>query len=79
LGLPDIGGWEVLKAFKESYKQAGRTLPPIIVITAYGDPANRLVGKFQDVDAYLIKPFTPDQVEKLVMDVLAGLKPANQG
>ncbi len=79
LGLPDISGWEVLKTIKENYKQAGKSLPHIIVITAYGDPANRLVGKFQDVDAYLIKPFTPDQVEKLVTDVLAGLKPANHG
>jgi CheY-like chemotaxis protein len=70
LGLPDISGWEILRVLKEMYKADGRTLPPIIVITAYGDPANRLVGKFQEVNAYLIKPFTPDQIESTINSVL---------
>ena len=38
-------------------------MPAVIVITAYGDPANRLVGKLHGVYSYLIKPFTPHEVE----------------
>mgnify|MGYP005836767565 CR=1 FL=1 len=75
IGLPDISGWEMLKTLKEHYKNLNRSVPPIIIITAYGDPANRLVGKLQEVNAYLIKPFTPDQVEGVVYDVLTGVKP----
>ncbi len=73
IGLPDMTGWEILDAIRgkqdEGDKQvAGR--PAIIVITAYGDPANRLVGKLQDIHSYLIKPFTPDEVEKIVRNAL---------
>lgn len=46
-------------------------MPAVIIITAYGDPANRLVGKLQNVRDYLIKPFTADEVEKVVMKVLS--------
>ena len=45
-------------------------MPIIIVITAYGDPANRLVAKFQGVYNYLIKPFTSDEVEQVVMSAI---------
>ncbi len=67
IGLPDMSGWKFLEAIKEKHKD---NLPIIIVITAYGDPANRLVGKFQGVYDYLIKPFTPDEVERVVMGAL---------
>ncbi|MBL8161090.1 MAG: response regulator [Anaerolineae bacterium] len=64
IGLPDMTGWKFLETIKEKHKG---NLPIIIVITAYGDPANRLVGKLQGVYDYLIKPFTSDEVEKVVL------------
>ena len=70
IALPDISGWKVLEAIKKRRKAHG-VMPRIIVITAYGDPANRLVGKFQDVYEYLIKPFTPEQVERVVTQALS--------
>ena len=69
IALPDMTGWKVLDAIKES-KAIFRS-PKIIVMTAYGDPANRLMGKLQGVDKYLIKPFTPAEVVKLIREVLA--------
>jgi CheY-like chemotaxis protein len=75
IGLPDITGWELLKSVKDHYTQQKRALPPIVVITAFGDPANRLVGKLQDIQGYLIKPFTPEQIENVVKTVLSGEKP----
>jgi CheY-like chemotaxis protein len=73
IGLPDITGWKMLDFIKELYAEAD--MPTIIVITAYGDPANRLIGKLQNIHSYLVKPFTPDQVEHLVGMALRGEKP----
>lgn len=72
IGLPDMIGWKILDAIKEVYADpaAGRT-PNVVIITAYGDPANRLVAKLQGIHSYLIKPFTTDEVEKVVASVLS--------
>ncbi len=67
IGLPDMTGWKFLETVKE--KRKGK-LPIIIVITAYGDPANKLIGKLQNVHSYLVKPFTPDEVEEAVRAAL---------
>jgi len=67
IGLPDMSGWKLLDGIKELDKD---NLPHFIVITAYGDPANRLMGKLQDVDSYLIKPFSPEEIERVVGKVL---------
>jgi len=71
IGLPDISGWQFLEALKSQYQGSGVSVPPVIVITAFGDPANRLVGKFQGVQDYLIKPFTAAEVEQVVAKALA--------
>ena len=75
IGLPDITGWKMLDHIKEHYTNTGSDMPTIIVITAYGDPANRLIGKLQNIHSYLVKPFTPSQVEEVVGMVLRGEKP----
>jgi CheY-like chemotaxis protein len=81
IGLPDISGWKMLDMIKEAYVDNEAAIPTIIVITAYGDPANRLIGKLQNIYSYLLKPFTPDEVERLVNMALRGEKPpqANLG
>ncbi|HLA42704.1 MAG TPA: response regulator, partial [Aggregatilineales bacterium] len=50
IGLPDMSGWKFLDSIKELNRE---NLPGVIIITAYGDPANRLMGKLQDVTSYL--------------------------
>jgi DNA-binding NtrC family response regulator len=37
-----------------------------------------LVGKLQNVYMYLVKPFTPDQIEKLVLNALNNQAPSPQ-
>ncbi len=71
IGLPDMTGWKVLESLREQ-KNNGEavTIPTVIVITAYGDPANRLIGKLQGIHSYLIKPFTADEVEQAVTKAL---------
>lgn len=75
IGLPDISGWKMLDLIKEAYAGDVSTMPTIIVISAYGDPANRLIGKLQNIHSYLLKPFTPDEVEHVVNMALRGEKP----
>lgn len=63
IGLPDKTGWKLLDAIKEADEEER---PTVIVITAHNDPANRLMGKLQGVHSYLLKPFTPNEVEQIV-------------
>lgn len=71
ISLPDIPGWQVLENIREQNRATGGTMPIVIVITAFGDPANRLIGKLQGVYRYLIKPFTPREVEQVVREALS--------
>ncbi len=71
IGLPDISGWQLLETIKQE-TQSSSTMPAVIVITAYSDAANRLVGKLQQVDSYLVKPFTTSEVERVVRKALGG-------
>jgi CheY-like chemotaxis protein len=68
IGLPDMTGWKMLEDLKE--RNGASNIPKVIIITAYGDPANRLIGKLQNVHDYLIKPFTSDEVERVVLGAL---------
>ena len=68
IGLPDVNGWRVLDEIKRLRGVQGA--PRVIVITAFGDPANRLMGKLQGIDLYLIKPFTPREIQRVVRDLL---------
>lgn len=70
IGLPDMTGWKLLDDIKVKF--SAEEIPAIIIITAFGDPANRLVGKLQNVHDYLIKPFTADDVERVVVSALGG-------
>jgi len=69
IGLPDMAGWALLETLKT--RPSGR-MPIVIMITAYGDAANRAVGKLQGVDSYLVKPFTSDEVEQVILHALGG-------
>jgi CheY-like chemotaxis protein len=71
IALPDIKGWKILERIKlYTQENTGARMPKVVIISAYGDPANRLMGKLQDVTRYLIKPFTPDEVETVVSGAL---------
>jgi DNA-binding response OmpR family regulator len=73
IALPDMTGWQVLQAIQS--KPYDGKKPRVVVITAYGDPANRLMGKLQDIQGYLIKPLKPDEIEAVVLRVLDIKKP----
>ena len=68
IGLPDMTGWQLLEDMRE--REGDKNMPKVVIITAYGDPANRLIGKLQNVHDYLIKPFTSEEVERVVLGAL---------
>ncbi len=68
IGLPGMTGWQVLDAIKA---QRSKERYRIIVLTALTDSANRVIGKFQDVDAYLNKPFDVRRLRQVVGELLA--------
>lgn len=71
LNLPDIRGWHVLDAIREMVEaDASLKMPKVIVTTAYGDAANRVMGKLQDVIEYMLKPFKPKELEQTVLQSL---------
>lgn len=68
IGLPDMSGWEVLEAVKNKLPLVAF---PVIVLTAFNDPANRLVGKLQPrVFRYLTKPADLDTMIRTVQEAL---------
>ncbi|MBC7813415.1 MAG: response regulator [Burkholderiales bacterium] len=68
IGLPGMSGWEVLEQIKASMDE----IPfPIIILTAFNDPANRLIGKLQKyVTQYVTKPFEVETLRKAVRGAL---------
>lgn len=67
LGLPGMSGWDVLKQIHAAY---GRHAIPVIVTTAYSDKVNRMIGRLQYVNDYIIKPFQPKELMDSVVEVL---------
>jgi CheY-like chemotaxis protein len=68
IGMPGMNGWEVLEHVKERYPN---TYFPVIVLTAFDDPANKLIGKLQGrVFRYITKPFDMDVLAETVREAL---------
>lgn len=73
LNLPGMSGWEVLEAMN---KRWGKDKIPVIVMTAYSDSANRVIGKLQNVCDYLVKPFKIDTLRQTIERALDPEAPA---
>lgn len=69
IGLPDMDGWHLLETLRQEPCLQSEA-PAIVVMTAYGDPANRLIGKLQGVDGYVIKPCSIHEVRHAVAEAL---------
>ncbi|MEM9954011.1 MAG: response regulator [Chloroflexota bacterium] len=71
LNLPGVSGWDVMQYVIKTH---GTGKVPVIITTAYGDNANRVIGKLQDVHKYMVKPFKPLDLIATVEEAL-GLDP----
>lgn len=63
--LPELSGWEVCKALRARYGQL-----PVIMVTARGDPVDRVVGLELGADDYVVKPFHGRELVARVRAVL---------
>jgi len=73
LRLPDMDGLDLCRQLRE------RSQLPIIIVTARGEEADRVVGLELGADDYVIKPFSPREVVARVKAIArrAGLTSAN--
>ena len=78
LMLPDMDGLEVCRRIKASGGDAARTA--VLMLTAKGDPMDRIVGLEIGADDYLPKPFEPRELLARIRAVLRrGSAPGNGG
>ena len=68
LMLPDMDGLEVCRRIKSQGGDAGRTA--VLMLTAKGDPMDRIVGLEIGADDYLPKPFEPRELLARIRAVL---------
>jgi DNA-binding response OmpR family regulator len=73
LMLPAMGGYEVMRRLRE------RGPVPIILVTARGEEADRVVGLELGADDYVVKPFSPRELVARVNAVLRRARPAPDG
>lgn len=71
IGLPDMTGWNILDLFKERFEQMPpEQRPRVVVLTAYSDAANRLIGKFQHIFRFMVKTATPSELQAAVREAI---------
>ena len=68
LMLPDIDGLEVCRRVRSLPGEAGQV--PVLMLTAKGDPMDRIVGLELGADDYLPKPFEPRELLARIRAVL---------
>jgi CheY-like chemotaxis protein/anti-sigma regulatory factor (Ser/Thr protein kinase) len=69
LMLPRVSGWEVARRLRQSPRTSG---VPIIAVSALSRSQEREAALHAGCDAYLTKPFTPDDLARLVTATLQG-------
>ena len=68
LMLPDIDGLEVCRRVRAMPGDAGKI--PVLMLTAKGDPMDRIVGLELGADDYLPKPFEPRELLARIRAIL---------
>jgi len=68
INMPDINGLELLSFVKgnAAYRQI-----PLIIVSTEGSERDREKGLGLGADAYLVKPFEPDDLRRVASELLA--------
>lgn len=69
--LTQLDGYEVCKEIRKSSRV------PIIMLTALGDISDRVMGLELGADDYVMKPFSPKELEARIRSVLRRVKSTN--
>jgi DNA-binding response OmpR family regulator len=73
LMLPGVDGLAICRALRDD---AATAAIPIIIVTARGEEADRIIGLELGADDYLTKPFSPNELVARVRAVLRRTQPA---
>jgi two-component system chemotaxis response regulator CheY len=76
INMPDINGLELVSFVKSN--EAYRSIPLIIVSTE-GSERDRDKGMSLGADAYLVKPFDPEDLRQIARDLLSRSSGAGRG
>ncbi len=68
INMPDINGLELVAFIKKSEKYASI---PLIIVSTEGSERDRRKGLGLGADAYLVKPFDPEDLRHMVTGLLA--------
>ena len=69
LGLPDISGWDVLEFVRGNPEFSDVA---VIMLTGRCDADDIDRAEQMGADAYLLKPFRPDELRRIVVDTIHG-------
>lgn len=69
--MPKMNGFDVSKTVKLDW---GMTDIHVIILTAKGQEYDREKGREMGADRYITKPFNPDEIMQMALDVL-GIEP----
>jgi two-component system, OmpR family, response regulator RegX3 len=73
IGLPDGSGFDLCRELRD-----GPQTPPVIMITARGEEADRVAGLELGADDYVVKPFSAREVAARVRAVLRRIGPRSE-
>ncbi|SHI72158.1 two-component system, chemotaxis family, response regulator CheY [Malonomonas rubra DSM 5091] len=67
INMPDINGLELVSFVRNNplYKET-----PLVIISTEGSQRDREKGLALGADAYLVKPFSPEELQQLVAELL---------
>ena len=69
VGLPDMSGWDILE-FVRSHPELSHVA--IVMLTGRSDADDIDKAAELGADAYLLKPFRPDELRRIVVDTIHG-------
>lgn len=61
--MPNRNGYEILRALKKDERTKHT---PVVLVTSKNQETDRMWGKRQGADEYVMKPFTPEQLLTVV-------------
>ncbi|WP_239121366.1 MULTISPECIES: response regulator transcription factor [Spirulina sp. CCY15215] len=74
--MPQVDGYQFLQQLRDDVRF--KTLP-VVFLTARGMTTDRIQGYKAGVDAYLPKPFEPDELMAIVRNLLQRRNPSSEG